>query len=96
VTTKVDRFNFGVVLMELITRHKALDDTQPEESMCLVTWFWHVFMSRDGLRKVVDPILDMTDDTFQNVCIAVELAGNCTSWEPFQCPEMSYIVSVLS
>uniref|UniRef100_A0A2N9HIS7 Protein kinase domain-containing protein n=1 Tax=Fagus sylvatica TaxID=28930 RepID=A0A2N9HIS7_FAGSY len=39
VTTKVDLYSFGVILMELITGRKALDESQPEDSLHLVTWF---------------------------------------------------------
>lgn len=96
VTTKVDVFSFGVVLMELITGRKALDETQPEESMHLVTWFRRVLVSRESFRKAVDPVLDVTDDTFQNICTVAELAGHCTSREPFQRPDMGHAVNVLS
>ncbi|KAL5710968.1 mitogen activated protein kinase [Ranunculus cassubicifolius] len=33
VTTKVDIYAFGVVLLELITGRKAFDESQPEESL---------------------------------------------------------------
>ncbi|KAJ7954392.1 Receptor protein kinase [Quillaja saponaria] len=38
VTTKVDVYSFGVILMEMITGRKALDESQPEETFHLVTW----------------------------------------------------------
>lgn len=96
VTTKVDVFSFGVVLMELITGRRALDETQPEESMHLVTWFRRVLASRESFRKAVDPVLDMADDTFPSICTVAELAGHCTAREPFQRPDMGHAVNVLS
>ncbi|KAH7518118.1 hypothetical protein FEM48_Zijuj09G0136600 [Ziziphus jujuba var. spinosa] len=51
VTTKVDVYSFGVILMDLITGRKALDESQPEESLHLVTWFRRVLMSKDSLQK---------------------------------------------
>ncbi|KAH9313642.1 hypothetical protein KI387_022269, partial [Taxus chinensis] len=97
VTTKVDVFSFGVVLMELITGRKALDETQPEESMHLVTWFRRVYLSRDTFRKAIDPVLgEITDETFQGICTVAELAGHCTVREPSQRPDMGHAVNVLS
>eukprot|EP01018_Ginkgo_biloba_P037530 Gb_04994 [translate_table: standard] len=96
VTTKVDVFSFGVVLMEMITGRRALDETQPEESMHLVTWFRRVHLNRETFRKAIDPVLDITDETFQSICTVAELAGHCTVREPYQRPDMGHAVNVLS
>ncbi|KAL5781351.1 hypothetical protein ACOSP7_006380 [Xanthoceras sorbifolium] len=39
VTTKIDVYAYGVVLMEIITGRKSLDDSMPDEKAHLVTWF---------------------------------------------------------
>lgn len=97
VTTKVDVFSFGVILMELITGRKALDETQPEESMHLVTWFRRMSINKDTFRKAVDPTLDLSDsDTAASVATVAELAGHCCAREPYQRPDMGHAVNVLS
>ncbi|KAJ9692756.1 hypothetical protein PVL29_011712 [Vitis rotundifolia] len=50
VTTKVDVTSFGVILMELITRRKALDESQPKENMRLVTWYKRRHINMDTFR----------------------------------------------
>ncbi|KAK8615622.1 hypothetical protein V6N13_017207 [Hibiscus sabdariffa] len=79
VTTKVDVFSFGVILMELISGRKALDETQPEESLHLVTWFRRI-LTRKHLQALAQS----------------ELAGHCCAREPYQRPDMSHVVNVLS
>ncbi|CAH9083385.1 unnamed protein product [Cuscuta epithymum] len=96
VTTKVDVYAFGVVLMEIITGRKALDETMPDERSHLVTWFRRVFINKDNLRKAIDPNLDHEDEeTYESICKVAELAGHCTAREPFQRPEMGHAVNVL-
>ncbi|KAL6228345.1 hypothetical protein ACLB2K_002295 [Fragaria x ananassa] len=96
VTTKVDVFSFGVILMELITGRKALDESQPEESMHLVTWFQRIFINKDSFRKAVDPTIDLDEGTLASVSTVAELAGHCSAREPYQRPDMSHAVNVLS
>lgn len=96
VTTKVDVFSFGVILMELITGRKALDETQPEESMHLVTWFRRMFLNKDAFRKAIDPTIDLDEETLANISTVSELAGHCCAREPHQRPDMGHTVNVLS
>lgn len=96
VTTKADVFSFGVVLMELLTGRKALDETQPEESMHLVTWFRRLIGNKEALFQAVDSVLQVTEESTQSICIVAELAGHCTAREPYQRPDMSHAVNVLS
>ena len=51
VTTKVDATIFEVILTELITERKTLDESQPEENMRLVTWFKRMHINMDTFRK---------------------------------------------
>lgn len=95
VTTKVDVYAFGVVLMELVTGRRALDQTMPDEKSHLVTWFSRVLINKDKIRKAIDETLDPNDDTFVNICKVAELAGHCTAREPFQRPDMGHAVNVL-
>ncbi|XP_031112836.1 receptor-like kinase TMK4 isoform X1 [Ipomoea triloba] len=97
VTTKVDVYAFGVILLEIITGRKALDETMPDERSHLVTWFRRVLINRDNLRKAIDPTLDPDDEeTYQSIAKVAELAGHCTAREPFQRPDMGHAVNVLS
>lgn len=96
VTTKSDVFSFGVVLMELITGRKALDETQPEESVHLVAWFRRMSSKRDDFRLAIDPTLEVTEESFQSINAVAELAGHCTSREAWHRPDMSHAVNVLS
>lgn len=96
ITTKVDVFSFGVVLMELLTGLMALDEDRPEESRYLAAWFWNIKSSKEKLLAAVDKALDVNEETFECISIIAELAGHCTAREPNQRPEMGHAVSVLS
>jgi len=97
VTTKADVFSFGVVLMELLIGRRALDETQTEENMHLVTWFQRMMVkNKNDFRSAVDPTMIVDDETYKTMTIVAELAGHCTSREPYQRPDMSHCVNVLA
>ncbi|KAL6295287.1 hypothetical protein ACE6H2_003429 [Prunus campanulata] len=96
MTLKVDVYSFGVILMELITGRKAIDESQPEESLHLVTWFRRMLINKDALRKAIDPTIDISEETLSSVSTVAELAGHCTARESYQRPDMGHAVNVLS
>ncbi|GMI75248.1 Transmembrane kinase 3 [Hibiscus trionum] len=96
VTTKVDVFSFGVILMELISGRKALDETQPEESLHLVTWFRRMYVNKNTFRKAIDETIQLDEETLASISRVSELAGHCCAREPYQRPDMSHVVNVLS
>ena len=85
ITTKVDVFSYGVVLME-----------RPEECRYLAEWFWRIKSSKEKLMDAVDPTIDATEETFESISIVAELAGHCTAREPSRRPDMGHAVNVLS
>ncbi|KAK9725818.1 hypothetical protein RND81_05G171800 [Saponaria officinalis] len=95
VTTKIDVYAFGVILMELITGRKALDETMPDERSHLVTWFRRILINKENIRKSIDSVLDPDDETYESICRVAELAGHCTAREPHQRPDMGHAVNVL-
>ncbi|XP_010023612.2 receptor-like kinase TMK4 [Eucalyptus grandis] len=95
VTTKVDVYAFGVVLMEIITGRKALDDNMPDERAHLVTWFRRVLINKENIPKAIDQSLDPDEETLESIIKVAELAGHCTAREPFQRPDMGHAVNIL-
>ncbi|XP_058724056.1 receptor-like kinase TMK4 isoform X1 [Vicia villosa] len=95
VTTKVEVYAFGVVLMELITGKKALDDSVPDERSHLVTWFRRVLINKENVPKTIDQTLNPDEETMLSIYKMAELAGHCTAREPYQRPDMGHPVNVL-
>ncbi|KAJ0020810.1 hypothetical protein Pint_31755 [Pistacia integerrima] len=96
ITTKVDVFSYGVVLMELLTGLTALDEERSEERRYLAEWFWRIKSSKEKLMAAIDPAFEANEETLESIAIIAELAGHCTAREPYHRPDMGHVVNVLS
>ncbi|CAO2146326.1 unnamed protein product [Urochloa humidicola] len=96
VTTKVDVYAYGVILMEMITGRKVLDDSLPEDETHLVTIFRRNMLDKEKFRKFVDPTLELSAESWNSLLEVADLARHCTAREPFQRPDMCHCVNRLS
>ncbi|VFR03008.1 unnamed protein product [Cuscuta campestris] len=96
ITTKVDVFSFGMVLMEVLTGLTALDERRSEERRYLLDWFWKMKAEKETLLAAIDPTLEPKEQIYDSICIVAELAGHCTSSDPNHRPEMGHAVNVLA
>ncbi|GMY32063.1 receptor-like kinase tmk4 [Fagus crenata] len=96
VTAKVDVYAFGVVLMELITGRRAINNTMPDEGSHLVTWFCQILINKENIMNAIDQTLNPDEKTMENIIKVVELAKYCTTHEPYQRPDMGRVVNILS
>ncbi|XP_057782028.1 receptor protein kinase TMK1-like [Salvia miltiorrhiza] len=96
ITTKVDVFSFGVVLMELLTGLVALDEQRGEENRYLAEWFWQMKSDKRSLIASLDPALEAKEDMYDTIYTIAELAGHCTARDPNHRPEMGHAVNVLA
>ncbi|GAU20413.1 hypothetical protein TSUD_12310 [Trifolium subterraneum] len=96
VTTKVDIYSYGVILMEMITGRRAIENSQPEENIHLVAWFRRMLLNKDSFDKVIDPAMNINEEGLKSLWTIAGLASQCCAREPHQRPNMGHIVNVLA
>ncbi|XP_074301844.1 uncharacterized protein LOC141633286 [Silene latifolia] len=93
ITRKSDIYDFGVVLLELLTGRKPVDDTLPEEQRDLVTWATP-YLNAENVEQIIDAKLN-GDFPLEDVVKVAEMAGLCIQDDPDSRPDMSTVAEAL-
>ncbi|KAJ0928040.1 putative protein kinase RLK-Pelle-LRR-XII-1 family [Helianthus annuus] len=99
VTTKVDVFSFGVIIMEFITRKRPTELTEDDGIQITLPQLIEQALSKgtNELIEVVDPDLASDFDTKHGVVEQIlQLALCCTRTNPDDRPDMNEILSSLT
>ncbi|ESQ51341.1 hypothetical protein EUTSA_v10016694mg [Eutrema salsugineum] len=94
LTFKSDIYSFGVVLLELITGRKAIDNTKARKDQNLVGWAAPLFKDRKNFKKMVDPLLE-GDYPVRGLYQALAIAAMCVQEQPSMRPVISDVVMAL-
>lgn len=90
-------YSYGVVLLELLSRKKALDPSFMEE-MDIVSWVRSVWSNTGEIEKIVDSSLMeefLHSDIMEQVIDVFVVALRCTENEPSKRPTMRDVVRQL-
>ncbi|KAH9616005.1 hypothetical protein KSS87_006244 [Heliosperma pusillum] len=94
LTKSCDIYSFGVVLLELLTGRKAVDDTRSPTEKYLVEWARPQLQSPRRLSRLMDPRIDgqYSVGVAQKAAL---LAYQCLSHRPKSRPPISEVVKTL-
>ncbi|KAL5156946.1 putative serine/threonine-protein kinase PBL5 [Glycine soja] len=95
LTFKSDIYSFGVVLLEIITGRKAIDNTKPAKEQNLVAWAKPLFKNRKRFCEMVDPLLE-GQYPIRGLYQALAIAAMCVQEQPNMRPETTDVVTALN
>ncbi|XP_056163430.1 uncharacterized protein LOC115664234 isoform X2 [Syzygium oleosum] len=93
LTAKCDVYNFGVVLLEILTGRRVIDRDRPPLEVNLVEYVRPLLGKKKKLHELMDPRLKKFSE--KGVQIAFTLAARCLSLDPIARPQMKEVVYVL-
>lgn len=100
VTTKVDVFSFGIIIMEMITKKRPTGLTAEDGSSITLSQLVHQALQPgiNGLDQIVDPHLMSSTAKINHEALEglLHLALSCTSQDPENRPNMEQVLTSLS
>ncbi|KAF7113293.1 hypothetical protein RHSIM_RhsimUnG0139500 [Rhododendron simsii] len=95
LTFKSDIYSFGVVLLEIITGRKAIDETRSGTEQNLVAWARPLFKDRKKFPQMADPDLE-GQYPMRGLYQALAIAAMCVQEHPNMRPLIADIVTALN
>ncbi|XP_028773092.1 probable serine/threonine-protein kinase PBL25 [Neltuma alba] len=95
LTVKSDVYSYGVVLLELITGKRVIDNTRPTREQNLVSWARPIFKDPNRYLELADPLLQRNFPV-RAFNQAVAVAAMCLNEEPSARPLISDVVTALT
>ncbi|KAH8499251.1 hypothetical protein Peur_074364 [Populus x canadensis] len=95
LTFKSDIYSFGVVLLELITGRKAIDQRKERGEQNLVAWARPLFKDRRNFSCMVDPLLQ-GQYPIRGLYQALAISAMCVQEQPNMRPAVSDLVMALN
>ncbi|XP_057975290.1 receptor-like kinase TMK4 [Malania oleifera] len=97
LSSKMDVFAFGVILMELSTGKKQVHEDISNEKIHLVYQFNNENIDRcERTRNLLDCSLNPMEEIFDSLCKVADLVCHCTHTYSDRRPSMSAVVSALA
>jgi serine/threonine protein kinase len=94
LTPKSNVWSFGIVLLELLTGRKNLDNNDPKEERNLIKWSWPYLSDESRLSLIVDPRLKGRFPANAARLVA-DIVQRCLKADPSERPTMRTIVNEL-
>ncbi|XP_039115299.1 probable serine/threonine-protein kinase PBL21 [Dioscorea cayenensis subsp. rotundata] len=96
LSDKTDIYALGVVLLELITGRKAIDQTRPQGDENLVLWAKpYLQQGAEAISKLVDPRLKPSSRRWNEMSRVLQTATACLSNDESARPSIDKVISML-
>ncbi|XP_057819381.2 L-type lectin-domain containing receptor kinase VIII.2 [Cryptomeria japonica] len=87
---KIDVFGFGVIVLEILSGRRSLDQNRPKQEVDLVAWAWNL-QENEKLIQLVDRRLGVTYNPEQAICLSI-IGLLCTLDDPRMRPSMEEVI----